>query len=470
MSAKTITYSIIFTSFFSFQSFSQDSDRLLDFRMANSDLSEVLDSLSTISNYNFSYNSDLLPSGSLFTFNYRDKTISQILTELFVGLNLEFAFEEGDQIIIKKRKYSRKPGSNKFSISGYVREKDQPTSVIRDVLVYLDGSTLVASTDEHGYFKLEGIPLGSYRLIFSHLSYKKKIFEISKSTTKELFVNTDLEIEANVLEAIEVESSATRKSRKNRPKYLDTFQDQFIGTSNYAGNCVLINPDVIQFDYNRTYKSLYAFSNKPIVIQNNSLGYTLYCELDDFLSTENTVKFIGRVRFEELDSNDDKIIKTWVRNRKLSYEGSIRHFFKSVIEGNYAKQGFQVSFVDEVTDINMTGKDEYLMENLLKETDIPLRWEINLENILHVTYLKELESSAYLADMEREFRSDISNPNKMLFLKRNPQNQRSIIEITEGPIYVDVNGHIVNPEGLSVSGYWSWERIANLVPINYEIK
>jgi hypothetical protein len=448
----------------------QKEDLYLDFTMDGHPLEEVLDSLSSISGFNFSYNSNIIPDGSLFSFDYSNKTIDQILKELLVGLNISYTKSE-DQIILKRtRPVTRRYGVESFSVSGYVREKEGGKDFIPNVSVYLDGTTIGGVTNEDGYFQLSGVPFGTYRIIFSHVAYQNVVYEFSKSTSKELFVNADLEVAINVLDDVEVASDRdSKKLKKNRPKYLVSFKEQFIGTSQNSLQCVIVNPDVLSFDYNRTYKALYAHSTSPLVIQNDALGYRLYCEIDDFFSTKDFVRYLGRVRFEELTTDDVRQAKIWTKNRRQAYGGSIRHFFKSVIEGNHRKQGFAVSILTSTEDLRGIGKNEDQLAGILEPTDIPLRWELKLDRILHVAYYKELESSAYLADMERDFRNDIFlNTNQLVFLKRPPQNQRSVVELIEGPVYVDVNGHVINPEGLSISGYWSWEKMADLVPLNYE--
>ncbi|MDH5610328.1 MAG: hypothetical protein OEY56_12700 [Cyclobacteriaceae bacterium] len=61
-----------------------------------------------------------------------------------------------------------------------------------------------------------------------------------------------------------------------------------------------------------------------------------------------------------------------------------------------------------------------------------------------------------------------SNINHWLYVNRMPDFQKSVLEIQAGDVYVDVNGNLVNPQNLSVSGYWSWERMADLVPGDYD--
>ncbi len=462
---------LLFTFWLSaFSGLTQSLGDYHDFKMQDATIEQALDSLSQLSQFNFSYNSSIFPEGSLYSFDYKDKTITQILSEMVVGLNIEFNVDN-DQIILKRVRSSKAQSENIFfSISGYVKEDEGSDEFVPGVNVYLDGTTLGSITGENGRFLIERVPIGSYKIIFSHLSYEKLVYDFSKSTSSELFVNVKLKLATNLLEDIEIVANLDRKEKKFNDKFVSDFKTEFLGTSSLANDCVLINPQVLKFEHNRNYGALFATAMEPVVIQNNGLGYNLYCDLNDFFSTESSVRFTGEVRFEELIASDTREERKWRENRKEAYKGSIQHFFKSFIDGTYRKEGFRIAFIDQIDQLPNRSdfyETEDQLKNLLTETGIPFRWEVNIKNILYVVYLRELESSAYLHEMEKEFRTDITNPNKMLFIKRSPQNQRSVVELEEGPVYVDINGNVLNPEGLSISGYWAWERLADLVPSNY---
>ena len=55
-------------------------------------------------------------------------------------------------------------------------------------------------------------------------------------------------------------------------------------------------------------------------------------------------------------------------------------------------------------------------------------------------------------------------------LTRTPGKQISVLKLLHGPVRLDLNGQVVDKFAVSTFGYWSWERLANLVPINYDPK
>ena len=59
----------------------------------------ILDSLSAQTDYFFSYNSQILPKGSLYTIGASEEPIDQFLSRLFVGTGLKYSFFK-DQVIL----------------------------------------------------------------------------------------------------------------------------------------------------------------------------------------------------------------------------------------------------------------------------------------------------------------------------------------------------------------------------------
>ena len=80
----------------------------------NVPLEVIFDSLSAQTNYLFSYNSDLLPKGSLYTITADNTPIDQFLSRLLVGTGLKYSFfkdqiilnyEPPEQIVKRKKKH-----------------------------------------------------------------------------------------------------------------------------------------------------------------------------------------------------------------------------------------------------------------------------------------------------------------------------------------------------------------------------
>ena len=62
----------------------------------------------------------------------------------------------------------------------------------------------------------------------------------------------------------------------------------------------------------------------------------------------------------------------------------------------------------------------------------------------------------------------------ILYSKQNgsnyTSNQLSIFALKSDLLKIEENGSYYHPGDLVVEGYWSWEKIANMVPIDYKIE
>lgn len=82
-----------------------------------------------------------------------------------------------------------------------------------------------------------------------------------------------------------------------------------------------------------------------------------------------------------------------------------------------------------------------------------LAYEMRFAGRLNVIYEREPESEAYL-----DWRRAIRAPRR---------SQHSWIELTDGPVHVDESGEVVESFGLTVYGYFAFERAAEILPESY---
>ena len=87
-------------------------------------LEVIFDSLSARTNYFFSYNSNLLSKGSLYSITAENTLIDQFLSQLLVDTNLKYSFFK-DQIIVNYAPVERVvKKKNFYSISGTVYDEN----------------------------------------------------------------------------------------------------------------------------------------------------------------------------------------------------------------------------------------------------------------------------------------------------------------------------------------------------------
>ena len=103
--------------------------------------------------------------------------------------------------------------SQTATIRGFVYEKKTGEPVI-GCSVYLEGTTIGTATNVDGYFSINRIPPGSYKLIASGIGYKKQTQDIVVAADK--VINDKIYIEEQVEEIEEVVVSGERQAMKTQ--------------------------------------------------------------------------------------------------------------------------------------------------------------------------------------------------------------------------------------------------------------
>ncbi len=432
----------------------------------NEDLEVIFDELSEQTGYLFSYNSDLLPKGSKYTISCTDMPVDQFLSELLIGTSLNYSFFK-DQIIINQALPEISKRNKLFNLSGTVTDdKGQPLS---DVNIFLDGTTIGTTSDIDGNYRIERIPAGYYDLVFSHVGYNNSVFNLSEYNGGARIQNHQMSLEISQLEEVEIVTDRIRKDTDRWPFYFMQFQNDLLGTSESSRYCSISNPEVIDFTYNEETNKLEAFASEPIKVVNEPMAYQITYYLESFERSDSDLRYRGQLKFQSDFGPGGEFSRRQVKQlRKQSYNGSWTHFKKSLLANRLRKDGFRIYETKSVTNINFNRLNE------LSASDIIVfkgnHWELDFKNYLLVVYGKERESLNFLLDAQFSsvIYGDLIDENDVL--SRPPGKQLSLIKLLHGAVRLDLNGQVVDRFALSTFGYWSWERLANLVPLNYDPK
>ncbi|SNS71368.1 CarboxypepD_reg-like domain-containing protein [Ekhidna lutea] len=432
----------------------------------NVPLEVIFDSLSAQTNYFFSYNSNLLPKGSLYYIKAENEPIDQFLSRLFVGTGLKYSFFK-DQIIlnyVEPEQVIKK--KNFFTISGTV--SDDTGQPLSSANIFLDGTTIGASSDIDGNYKLESIPPGYYNIVFSHVGYENAVYQISETNGGARIQNHKMELDLDQLEEVEVISNRIRRNENSWLAHYMVFKKEMIGLTEKADQCVIENPEVINFTYDSEANSLHAFAQYPLQIRNDALGYRVSYFLESFKKENDDLRFRGKMRFRNLEPLSGSEKREWKRNRKECYYGSFNHFKQTLIDGELKKAGFRIYHVRNLDNFEIRKEDE------LEASDILVfkgdHYELDFRNFLVIEYRKEKETENFLRNsgFANIFYADQISENGVLI--KEPGHQISIIRLLRGSVRLDLSGEVMDRFGLTTYGYWSWERTADLVPINYDPK
>lgn len=444
---------------------SRKNDRITG-SFTDATLEAIFDSLSAQTGYFFSYNSDLLPKGSLYTISGDNLPIDQFLSKLLIGTGLKYSFfkdqiilnYEPPQQVIKKKNF--------FTVSGTVYdENNQP---LNNANVFLDGTTIGVSSDIDGNFKLESIPPGYYDIVFSHVGYENAVYQIAENNGGARIQNHQMELDLGQLEEVEVISNRIRRTENSWLTHYTTFKQELLGQSENAEKCVIENPEALNFTFDESKDILIAYSQHPLQIRNDALGYRINYFLESFKKEGNDLRYRGKIRFRNSEPLNGSEKREWRRARKDSFYGSFNHFKQSLLNGELRKEGFRIYKLRSIDNY------EVLKENELDVSDIIHfkgdHYELDFKNYMVVEYRKEKESERFLnksAFVEVLYSESIS-PNGILIKEPGPQ--ISVIRLLRGSVRLDLSGEIMDRFGITTYGYWSWERTADLVPINYDPK
>ncbi len=317
--------------------------------------------------------------------------------------------------------------------------------------VFAENTTLGTSTDADGNFKLY-LPPGGYDIIATYTGFNSSSKRITTNENDPM--SFSLRVHEKQMMDIAVVSSSEVKD--GWVKYGDFFLAEFIGKSENSSNCTIKNKEAIHFYFSKRKNRLKVTSEEPVLIENKSLGYIIKYNLDSFTHEYNTniSWFTGSPLFEEIPATDTVQMQQWTEARKKAYDGSILHFMRSVYNKKLKENGFEIQFIvkDNDNDRALKLKNYYAALNYsYDESTQTVEIKPN-QTELGVIYIKEKPSAEFLATRENE--PDAFQFSVLSFLPK-----ESLI--------IERNGYYYEQTDITISAYWTWEKVAELLPYNY---
>jgi hypothetical protein len=221
------------------------------------------------------------------------------------------------------------------SVSGTV--VDENNEPLPGATVYFDGSSYGTTTNMEGKFRITIPSQISSSLIVSFVGFEKVYLN-------NLSFNEPYKIilKENVESLKEIVVSNNIFSRK---QMMTIFRNQFLGTTKAGKKCKIENENEIYFSYDKDSFTLFAYADKPLLINNPFLGYKVYFELNKFSTkfryyTINPLSiyssyYDGSSRFEVMDNSKKRI-----ENRENIYKGSSLELFRNIAHNKWSIDGF----------------------------------------------------------------------------------------------------------------------------------
>lgn len=260
--------------------------------------------------------------------------------------------------------------------------------------------------------------------------------------------------------------TVTAAEKNGWEKYGKDFIESFLSYSDFSKFCTIENPEVLKFYYDAKNNALNVVARKPLIIQNKALGYKITYWLESFEHNFNTriLSYSGLTYYEDLIRPNKRKAQTakWLTNRATAYQGSVMHFVRSVHAGQLEASGFIVRRLEKVEGNRRGRYNNVVNPALLVEKDftdsIDTQKMIQFPNYLYVLYTKELEELRYLVKQQP-------------FKKLIPAPQTSIVQLVgTNPVEIFANGHIEPAVAFFLEGYWAYEKLDKLLPLDYKVK
>lgn len=317
--------------------------------------------------------------------------------------------------------------------------------------VFLTNTTFGVSANENGKFSMK-IPEGNYEVIVRMLGYKSLTFALNSADIQPQGYKMLLEPLEDQLDEIEVEEERDPAWYRN----LATFKTYFLGSSENAKSTEILNEKVLRLDDQSEPSVLKVKAADVLKINNPKLGYKIDYLLADFRYERRAgyIFYGGNPLFIPDTTLTKSKLKKVEINREVAYRGSLQHFIQSLYQGKVQEEGFEIRRLDRLPKDG--GFLDQLNSQVLDEETLLTRGAdgkvtISYDYHLHVLYTLEKESSEY---------AGIINGKKSV-------NQTSLIKLEVASLELYENGGYADPFAIMVEGYMAWERVADLLPLDY---
>ncbi len=330
---------------------------------------------------------------------------------------------------------------------------DASGNPLQGASVFAQNTTIGTATDASGNFKI-WLPAGGHDLVISFTGFNNESVRVNSGDNGR---HLTFRLQPKAKEIADVAVVATNEVRDGWVKHGAFFVEQFIGRTQNSRDCFIRNPEVLKFYHYRRSNRLKVIATEPLLIENRSLGYNIRYDLDSFTHDYKTSVslYTGAPLFEEIQTADSSEKIRWDAARRTAYAGSLLHFMRSIYRKDLARDGFEVQFVMRNSD------KEYAVK--LEDFYNSLRYSID-----DSTGLVKLDP--FQKHVGVIFTKEKPEENYNLFNEDEPEAfQFSVVNFTPAePLYIEQNGYFFEQPDVSLDGYWTWERVADLLPYNYQ--
>lgn len=358
--------------------------------------------------------------------------------------------------------------SQQFYIKGRVTDSEG-SLVLKGASVYINNTTRGSVTDENGNFEIGPLQPGRYEVVASFVGYEPLLY-LAEIRTTGLRISFKLEKKEEVLREVLVLSSETRK------RYLDIFKKYVLGSSVAAERSRIKNISEVQFASGKEKDEIIAYTDSELEIENPELGYTIYFHLIDFYYNKSSggTYFFGYTRFVDW-GKDEETKKKWLRKRRQAYDGSTVHFFRSLVNKSLEKEGFSVY---QLINMQRSKKDTATVKVVTQQSSTGMKMatraiedsmiRIYPDSVYRMYELRVNDGWRIIYAKNSTLKTEMMRKN---FISGQPATGTICgLRLREEPVLINDRGIILTPIRLFYEGMWTYEKLANMLPEDYEVE
>ncbi|AUC82696.1 carboxypeptidase-like regulatory domain-containing protein [Lacinutrix sp. Bg11-31] len=249
--------------------------------------------------------------------------------------------------------------------------------------VYFDNTSIGTTTNFDGEFVITLKQTINAPLVISFVGYERIIYKIENFETNKIF---KLKEDVNTLSEVVLDS----KDEWSREFKLKKFKREFLGRSEFAEKCTILNEAALVLNFKRDTKQLIASAKAPIIVKNEALDYIVKYDINNFhinynMDTEAnidlekvfitvaSVGYSGTTFFENIESKNHKRA---LRNRVKAYTGSTLHFMRAIASNKLKEEKFKIFKGSYQTDPSLHIKT--FKNDTLNLTEVSLSQKLNV--------------------------------------------------------------------------------------------
>jgi hypothetical protein len=193
---------------------------------------------------------------------------------------------------------------------------------IANASVFLNNAIVGDKTADDGTFTLSNVKPGQYTFIVTAIGFETHSVTLMAGAANIVLADISLAPKTIMLQEVNI------RPDPNRQRNYADFKRLFLGTSDNAALCKILNHDVVDVDFDTKTMILSATSNDDFIeVENKALGYLIKYKLSKFsYDAKGFFYYEGLSVFQEMKGSKSQQRK-WVKQRQVAYLGSSMHFY-----------------------------------------------------------------------------------------------------------------------------------------------